>query len=166
MKLSQGLYETLVSEGLAEALRKYNPEQYEILRTSLDPGDSHVVFVRHLRDVLARVLTSFVTEERVNRQTKVCNRLLEILDSELRSNSGEADSDRIAVPAEALLALVERSGSLPNTRSIPERPAISLATSDLLINARGEPALGHVLAREFPSADRVDLVSAVVPSGF
>ena len=30
------------------------------------------------------------------------------------------------------------------------------------MNARGEPSLGHVLAREFPSADRVDLLCAFI----
>ncbi|SRR6266542_5780356 len=162
MKLRQGLYETLISEGLAEELRKLDAERHEILRASLDPGDSHIIFVRHLRDVLARVLTSFPAEERVRHQADLCNHLLEILDAELHDQAEGWDSDRIALPAEALQALVERSGSLPGTWSFPERPAISLATSDLLINARGEPALGHVLAREFPSADRVDLLCAFI----
>ena len=162
MRLKTGLYETLVSEGLAEALSKLDSTQFEILRASLDPGDSHVIFVRHLRDVLTRALKSFAEEERVKRQTDLCNRLLGLLDAELSSDSGDRDPDRITIPAEALLALVERSGSLPGTRSVPDRPAISLATSDLLINARGEPTLGHLLAREFPSADRVDLLCAFI----
>ncbi len=162
MKLGQGLYETLVSEGLAEELRRLDAKRYEILRVRLDPGDSHIIFVRHLRDVLARVLTSFPAEERVRHQSDLCNRLLEIIDAELHDQAEGWDSERIALPAEALLALVERSAPLPGTRSIPDRPAISLGTSDLLINARGEPALGHVLAREFPSADRVDLLCAFI----
>src|SRR6266542_758994 len=162
MKLGQGLYETLVSEGLAEELRRLDAKRYEILRVRLDPGDSHIIFVRHLRDVLARVLTSFPAEERVRHQSDLCNRFLEIIDAELHDQAEGWDSERIALPAEALLALVERSAPLPGTRSIPDRPAISLGTSDLLINARGEPALGHVLAREVPSADRVDLLCAFI----
>ena len=34
-----------------------------------------------------------------------------------------------------------------------------LSASDLLVNARGEPAMGHALDREIPSADRIDLLN-------
>ena len=72
-------------------------------------------------------------------------------------------SDRITLPPEALLALVARKAVLgSNESSVPDRPAIPLSVSDLLMNARGEPSLGHVLAREFPSADRVDLLCAFI----
>ena len=41
-------------------------------------------------------------------------------------------------------------------------PLVPLSASDLLVNARGEPALAHALAREIPSADSIDLLCAFV----
>ena len=42
------------------------------------------------------------------------------------------------------------------------RPHVPLSASDLLVNARGEPGVGHALDREIPSADRIDLLCAFV----
>ena len=43
-----------------------------------------------------------------------------------------------------------------------DAPLVPLSASDLLVNARGEPALAHALAREIPSADSIDLLCAFV----
>ena len=46
-------------------------------------------------------------------------------------------------------------------RPIPA-PLVPLSAADLLVNARGEPALAHALAGEIPSADSIDLLCAFV----
>jgi AcrR family transcriptional regulator len=162
MKRPTGLYDTLITEVLAQDLRDADEAVFEIATAKLDPGDSHVAFVRHLRTVLQRALQALPDAEKVERQAALCNRLVELIDSELAGGKPAESTDRLVSPAESLLALVRRGAALPGISSIPERPAIPLSTSDLLINARGEPSLGSVLAREFDSADRVDLICAFV----
>ncbi len=44
----------------------------------------------------------------------------------------------------------------------PIAPLVPLSAADLLVTARGEPALAHALAREIPSADSIDLLCAFV----
>jgi superfamily II DNA or RNA helicase/HKD family nuclease len=151
MKVPLGLYEKLVTEAVSAALREYDPGRYNVFREPLDSGDSHIAFTRHVRDVLLRTLTALSQEERVEKQAALCNRVLELL-----------DPDRIAIPAEELLALVERTEGLADSHSAPKRPAIPLSSSDLLVNARDEPSVGHALASEFSSADRVDLICAFI----
>lgn len=161
MKLPTGLYDSLITNGIAQDLPASDSYEYEVLKGELDPGDSHVAFVRHLRAVLQRALKGLPEIGKVDRQTALCNRLIDLIGTELGADAkGTELADRLTTPAETLLALVSRTASLPTISSIPERPAIPLATSDLLINARGEPSLGNVLAREFASADRVDLICA------
>ena len=163
MKLPAGLYDSLITNALAEELRDSDLSEYETLKGGLDPGDSHVAFVRHLRGVLQRALKDLPEEDKVDRQAALCNRLIEVIDAELGASRNAAERpDHLTSPTETLLALVRRAASLPGIPSIPERPAIPLSVSDLLINARGEPSLGHVLGREFASSDRVDLVCAFV----
>ncbi len=43
-------------------------------------------------------------------------------------------------------------------RTPTPRPAIALGASDVLLGDRGEHSTAHVIAREFPSAERVDLL--------
>lgn len=157
MPIAKGLYETLLTESLAASLRDADSEAVEVTREPLDPADSHLLFVRHLRDVFQRVLTSYPMEDRLSRQAEISNRVVELLNAD-----GNDVGDRILVPAEQLLALVQKVAGLAPDAKPMERPAIPLTTSDLLMNARGEPTLAHVLSREFASADRIDLLCAFI----
>ena len=163
MKLPAGLYDSLITNALAQDLRDSDSSEYETLKGGLDAGDSHEAFVRHFRGVLQRALKDLPEERKVDRQAALYNRLIDVIDAELGASRNATErADNLTNPTETLLALVRRAASLPGISSIPERPAIPLSVSDLLINARGEPSLGHVLAREFASSDRVDLVCAFV----
>ncbi len=163
MKRPAGLYDSLITNALAQELRDSDSSEFEVLKGELDPADSHVAFVRHLRGVLQRALKDLPEEGKVDRQAALCNRLMELIDGDLGPDAAaSARADHLTSPAETLLALVRREASFTGGSSVPERPVIPLSVSDLLINARGEPSLGHVLAREFASADRVDLICAFV----
>lgn len=79
MTIPRGLYETLLTQALADSLREVDSTKLEVLRAPLDPADSYLLFVRHVRDVLRRVLMSFPEEERVARQTAISNQVIELL---------------------------------------------------------------------------------------
>ena len=67
----------------------------------------------------------------------------------------------MAIPPEELLSVQPLTGDPAADRPIPA-PLVPLSAADLLVNARGEPALAHALAGEIPSADRIDLLCAFV----
>ncbi len=62
-------------------------------------------------------------------------------------------------PTALLRAIHLVTGAPTDDRDIVE-PLVPLSASDLLVNARGEPA--HALAHEIPSADSIDLLCAFV----
>ena len=68
----------------------------------------------------------------------------------------------VQAPAEALLSVSDLVVTPTGERQLPVRPHVPLSASDLLVNARGEPGVGHSLEREIPSADRIDLLCAFV----
>jgi superfamily II DNA or RNA helicase/HKD family nuclease len=162
MTIPRGLYETLLTEALADSLSEVDSNQFETSLTPLDPADSYLLFVRHVREVLRRVLMSFPEEERIARQAAISNQVIKVLNEGSAGRDTEKSGDRIVSPAEQLLAFLEKAAGLGGKTAAANRPAIPLTTSDLLMNARGEPNLGHVLAREFPSADRIDLLCAFI----
>jgi hypothetical protein len=67
----------------------------------------------------------------------------------------------VSPPAE--LRAVHQIAALPvgTTARVP-RPIVPLSASDLLVNARGEPGVGHALQQEIPSADSIDVLCAFV----
>jgi hypothetical protein len=82
-----------------------------------------------------------------------------ITDDAARDAVGEGDV--VVVPPAQLQAIWPITGD-PARDRVPPRPEIPLSASDLLVNARGEPALAHALANEIPSADSIDLLCAFV----
>src|SRR3954471_2154863 len=145
-RLSEGLYERVVTSTLAEDLRSLQPGQ-SATTEPLDPADSHVALARHLAAEVQRVLDSVRGEDKPGAQVALVNRLLEAVQAE----------ERVEVPGTELRSI---------HRAAPyERPHTPLATSTLLTRNRAEPNLGSELAREVASADRIDVLIAFITVG-
>jgi len=160
MSLPKGLYEQLITREIFSALALLDRNVTRIEQEPLDPVDAYDLLARHVYDVLKRVLRSLPEKERLENQVEICNRILELLAQRLK---GIVDSETLVLaPAEALLSISELVVTPSGDKQPPARPHIPLSASDLLVNARGEPAVGHALEREIPSADRIDLLCAFV----
>ena len=78
----------------------------------------------------------------------------------LVDGKGDLSGDEPVDPARVLVALLKR---LPDGRPQPiERPLTPLLDTTVFTNAPGEPAVGHELRAEVPSADSIDVVMAFV----
>ncbi len=154
-----GLYEQLVTAGLRSKLRLLDRDRARIVQSAVDPAESYSVLARHIRDVVAHAFRDLPRDERADRQSELANRLIELV------AEGVADPDvrdgLIEIPPGHLQAIVPVTG-LPNDERALVAPLVGLSASDLLVNARGEPALAHALSHEIPSADSIDLLCAFV----
>ncbi|WP_217914016.1 DUF3427 domain-containing protein [Miltoncostaea marina] len=148
-----GLYERLLTEGLARQIEALDGRA---LTTGLDPADAHLALARHLATLAARALRDLPDDNRTHAQAHVANAILEELrQASERSFAGREDA--IAFPPRYLhevLGPPDPSGALHSR----ERPSVPLSSSALLVNARGEPAVGAEVNRELASADGVDLL--------
>src|SRR5215208_3870888 len=158
--LSKGLYEQLISQALAEAIRLLDRDGLIAARQRLNPSDSHELLTRHVAGVLRRVLRGLPEKNRIEQQVLICNDLLQLLHEKHveAAPAGEA----VTSPADALLAVLQARATPDGETEVLVRPHVPLSASDLLVNARGEPRVGHALDREIPSADRIDLLCAFV----
>ncbi|GAA4056292.1 DUF3427 domain-containing protein [Nonomuraea soli] len=151
--LAPGLYEQLVTEGLARKLRDHRGAA---LRRPLDQVEAADVLTAHLAALTRRALRSFkgTDAERLARQIELANRLAALL--------GDAEHDDLVSSTRELLLAVTRDHALTGEPIFPPRPETPLAASALLVNGHGQPSVGHELKRELASADRVDLLCAFV----
>lgn len=150
------LYEHLVTAALEAVAGREHGTQLDL--EALDPADSHQRFARHIAGEVERALRAVGGEraERLSRQAALVNALLAHLRA-LAPPGPPADVD--VVPPPRLLLSVHRG-----TR--PPRTSLPFSVSTILTRARGEPALGHELAREVDTADQIDaLVSFVTVGG-
>ena len=140
--LPGGVYDELVTAGLDALLQQAGVGAQT---DRLDPAESSEVLAAHLEKIAARVLDSLPLERRL----AVANRLLQSLIGE----TGRVGAEDLVVDPPKMLYSVG---------PVTVRPQNPLRRADLLINARGEPALHEELAAEIASADRVDLLCAFI----
>lgn len=154
-----GLYDELITLGLARELAELEQSGFQIFKDELDAADADALLARHVTRLLTRALRSVKNDGRLEKQVQLANTLRETL-SHLSSEE-VTTQDAVRQPPEVLSAISPRPIGLV-AQLAPQRPQIRLSASDLLVNARGEPRIGHSLAEEIPSSDRIDLLCAFI----
>ncbi|MBB3086654.1 DUF3427 domain-containing protein [Geodermatophilus sabuli] len=154
-----GLYEHLVTDRLNKDLAATAPDLVQL--GTLDPADAHETLTRHIAELASRALRAGGGSDAsaISRQVELANRIVAAI-GDLSPDVADMD-DAVADPARTLLAIAPPSG-VPGPASFPERPAVPLSTSALLVNGRGQPRIGYEVTRELASADRVDLLCAFI----
>jgi len=156
MTLRPGLYEKLKDDALSEAIEEAARKGFRIKEEELDPGDSHEFIARYVFEAILRKLRGLPAEDKITHQVAFSNQLLRIL----KSGNGEVDyGESISLPPRILRSVKETRKDL-SEGDFAARPDIPLSQSDLLVNAREEPSVGHALGLEIASADRIDLLCA------
>jgi superfamily II DNA or RNA helicase/HKD family nuclease len=159
MALPEGLYDLLVTEGLASRLDLDRSDVF-----ALKGGAAEV-----LADALARQLAAILDDvagddaEKAHRQLELVNALLVSLRQRIAADARPAASaeiiDLVSTPLR-LLKAVQRD------RQFAVAPEIGLAAPWLFTAGKGSPSLLQEIRRELSSADQVDiLVSFITVSG-
>ena len=127
--------------------------------TDLLDAESADRMSRHVAHLLARVIDAAPERERAAEGVRLASALLGRLQSFAGANL-DVDQDVPTEPGRVLHALLRlRPDGTPDPIELPLTP---LLDTTVLTNAPGEPAVGHELRAEIPSADAIDVVMAFV----
>jgi len=159
MALPDGLYDLLLTEGLASRLELSRADVH-----ALKEGASEF-----LADAITRQLVAVLDDmsgedaDKSRRQAELVNALLVALRQRLVVDAGEgssADVIDLVAPPLRLLKAIQRD------RQFPVSPEVGLAVPWLFTAGKGSPSLLQEIRRELASADQVDiLVSFITVSG-
>ena len=158
-KLAPGLYDLPITVELQRALEDLGRQRLDSAQDDPDSADSHDLLGRHLAAIVRQILLSIPKEERLQRQAEICNELIRVIAATPPADPASFDGERLIVPARRLAAVYPTDGP---RQEIPSAPDIPLSQSDLLIQTRGEPGIGHILGTEIDSADRIDAIVAFI----
>ena len=114
---------------------------------------------RHFASILARAIERAPEGKRSEEAVRIAAELINRLES-VTDERKDVRGDEPLDPGRVLVALLQR---LPDgqPQSIA-RPLTPLLDTTVFTNAPGEPAVGHELRAEVPSADAIDVVMAFV----
>ena len=130
-------------------------------RVDVHPADATArpeFLARHVYELLRRALESISGDgdAQVASQVALANRLVEAL-----FEHGTLADDRVAEAAQLLIEAADRVGLGDSPPPLP-RPTLSFRRTGLLVNGRRDVQIASEIAREIPSADRIDLLCAFV----
>lgn len=144
-RLDPGLYELLVTTGIAGLITNAEANGFTAPTTDVDAAEVTHVLTQHISAAVEQALRETPPEQRIDLANAVLNAL------------PPARQQGQVSPGPRLLTEVSRPGAVPL-----ERPATRLSDVALMTNARNDPQLGSELRREMASADRIDLLCAFV----
>ena len=152
-----GLYEQLLTSGLKSRLLRFDTARSRVVTKPVDSAEAHATLARHVQQVVQHALRGLPEAERITKQAEITNQIIGLL----VTGSLATSEDAVEIPPQELREIRQLEGGLRDDIDTTA-PLVPLSASDLLVNARGEPALAHALAHEIPSADSIDLLCAFV----
>jgi superfamily II DNA or RNA helicase/HKD family nuclease len=154
-----GLYEHLITERLSADLTATPTDLVQL--GPLDPADAHEPLTRHIAELAGRALRAAGGGDAsaISRQVELTNRIIEAIGDLAPEVADKRDA--VSDPARTLLGIAPPR-AVPGPAAFPNRPAVPISTSALLVNGRGQPRIGYEVTRELASADRVDLLCAFI----
>ncbi len=156
-RLNPGLYEELLTCALDAEVEALETQGWWMDFKNAEPTDRPELLARHVYRLLQRVLEEIPgnDESKTAQQVALTNQLVEVL-----VKYGAREDDQVIDAARLLLQVDQRT--LGKNPSPTPRPALSLRRTGLLVNGRRDAQIASEIAREIPSADRIDLLCAFV----
>lgn len=158
MALPDGLYDLLLTEGLARSLATIDPRSADV--SALNGGAAEF-----LADIITRQLATLLDDvagdgaDKAKRQLELVNALLVMLRQRLNvgddSIGAVASADVVDLVASPLRVL----RAVQRNQQFPSSPEIGLAVPWLFTAGKGSPSLLQEIRRELASSDQVDIRS-------
>ena len=157
-KLRPGVYEDMITAALEAEINARREDGWRVDVHPADATSRPEFLARHVYELLRRALESIHGDDdaQVASQVALANRLVEAL-----FEHGAMADDRVAEAARLLIEAADRRGLGEPPPPLP-RPTLSFRRTGLLVNGRRDVQIASEIAREIPSADRIDLLCAFV----
>jgi HKD family nuclease len=165
MALPDGLYDLLLTEGLARSLAAIDSSSADV--SALKGGAAEF-----LADVITRQLATILDDvsgddaDKAKRQLELVNELLVTLRQRLNAGAGSNGTSASAEVVDLVASPLRVLRAVQRDQQFPASPEIGLAVPWLFTAGKGSPSLLQEIRRELASSDQVDiLVSFITVSG-
>lgn len=150
--MKRGLYEQLITLSMESQLATVDHEL--IRRASLRPAEAADRIALHLGRIISRIIDKTEEKSRVREGIALVRKLLDAMESKL------TEDQELVLEKTMLEAILDRDPA--GNPKIIESPLIPLLDTALLTNSFGEPRVGHQIATEIASAQRIDIIMAFI----
>lgn len=150
MKLIEGTYENLITDGLMQEMQTASEKGLVCKQEDIDGAESPNMLTEHLSRIIRNRLSdeSLTTEER----TEFANRLIDFL--------GEEKEEKVVDEKQMLAAVVsqQEEARLKATNSTLVRPITGFRVSNLFTGGQSHVSLSSEIERDIESADSIYMI--------
>ena len=157
-RLRPGVYEDMITAALKAEIDARRADGWRVDVHPADTTSRPEFLARHVYGLLRRALEAIHGDDdaQAASQVALANRMVEAL-----LEHGAMADDRVAEAARLLIEAADGRGLRDSPPRLP-RPTLSFRRTGLLVNGRRDVQIASEIAREIPSADRIDLLCAFV----
>lgn len=156
--LQPGLYDTLVSQALADQLGDLDVKRLRAKLAEVEPAELPDRIAEIIAEWTRDVVAAVPTKDRHDRALVLATEVLDLLIDHFGIDEGAGS--RLMPSLQRLLA-VEVLAPTGEPMTVA-RPLTPLRDTVLMTNARDQPTVGREILAEIESADRIDLVLAFI----
>lgn len=166
MKITAGVYESLISRAIEDRLTQMAAEGYFIRKEDIDSGTSHSMLADYLAEVVGKVLKDFFQSddrrESIASQVNVVNSILQFIENEWRI---EIEDDMLSQESQEQFLR-----GIFSTRGLSQQQVAKKATThpvsgyrvSSLFTGGGDLSLDDEVRRDILTADNIDLVVSFI----
>ena len=145
MELTNGIYEALITQLLREKLDALPKDDYFIKSEKVDKEEAALFISRHLAAVINQSLLTLKGEDRLQKQIKVANQIIALLQDEIQKIN--LQDDLIEAEGEILEAVFSKlDREIPSLKE--QMPYSRLTHSELFTGGSAGISLGSELKKE------------------
>ncbi|MBK7393803.1 MAG: DUF3427 domain-containing protein [Chloracidobacterium sp.] len=161
--LQQGIYEQIINGLIAAKLNDLGRENFFIKETSIDKSEAARILSLYLADVIRLAMNLISGEDKIDKQIKIANQIINLLKNEL--NHQEFDSDLIETEAKILSAIFQRVDADFTDFDVHLKhitPYTRLSQSELFTGSNAGISLESEIKKEIVSSDQISFLVSFI----
>src|SRR5574344_2740325 len=166
--LKPGLYENLINKKIAAYLEKIEANDKDI--KPIEPTEAPSILAKYLSSVLEKAFQKINSDNALNKQIDLTNRLISIVEETLSHSENDANIDddlenNTLTTPEQLLGIADSTkpiNFLTKNRACFIRPQTSMTQTSLFTGSMHEPQLYTELKKEISSANEIYMLVSFI----
>jgi superfamily II DNA or RNA helicase len=161
--MTEGIYEELVTKLVSQKLRAIDKEIFFINKSVLDKEEASSVLSKHLTQTIKTALNYVKSENQIDAQIEIANKIILFLKEELKNE--EFENDLIAIEGEILKAVFTRIDAHYSDFDLHLKeitPYTRLTHSELFTGGNVGLSLESELKKEILSSNQIDLLVSFI----
>jgi superfamily II DNA or RNA helicase len=161
--MNEGIYEELVTKLVQQKIDELNQDNFYIDKTRIDKEEASAILSKHLSLTIKNALNYTKTENQIEAQIELANKVILFLKEEL--NKEEFENDLISVEGEILNAVFTRINAHFSNFNLHLKeitPYTRLTHSELFTGGNAGLSLESELRKEILSSNQIDLLVSFI----